>query len=87
VVFDNGILGWVKHSQRARGEAEFKSSLVPFDYAGFGTAAGMAAFRVDEPAELASTLQEAVKADRPALVVVGVSTEQSFLDLRSPLMG
>jgi thiamine pyrophosphate-dependent acetolactate synthase large subunit-like protein len=87
VVLDNGILGWVKHSQRSRGEQEYKSSLHGFDYAGIARAAGLASYRVGEPAELAPALAEALKAGRPALVHVSVSTEQTFTDLRTPLMG
>lgn len=86
VVFDNGVLGWVKHSQRARGEVEFKSTLAAFDYTGIGSAFGMLALHVSEPADLAPAVVEAVKSGRPALVVVDVSTEQTFVDLRSPLL-
>jgi acetolactate synthase-1/2/3 large subunit len=87
VVLSNGILGWVRHSQVARGEELFKSELQRFDYAAIGAAIGLAAFHVTTPAELTPALDEAVKAGRPALVVVDVSTEQSFTDLRTPLLG
>jgi acetolactate synthase-1/2/3 large subunit len=87
VVFSNGILGWVRHSQVARGEELFKSSLERFDYAAIGSAIGLAASHVTTPAELAPAIADAVKAGRPAMVVVDVSTEQSFMDLRTPLMG
>ncbi|WNI16462.1 thiamine pyrophosphate-binding protein [Actinacidiphila sp. ITFR-21] len=87
VVLNNGILGWVKHSQRSRGEQEYKSTLYGFDYTAIGRAAGLASFHVAEPAELAPAMAEALKADGPALVVVDVSTEQTFTDLRTPLMG
>jgi acetolactate synthase-1/2/3 large subunit len=86
VVFNNGVLGWVKHSQRSRGELEFKSSLLGFDYAAIGRAAGLTAFRVTEPDELVPAVTEAVKTPGPALVVVDVSTEQTFVDLRTPLL-
>jgi len=87
VVLSNGILGWVRHSQVARGEELFKSALQRFDYAAIGAAIGLTAFHVTSPAELTPALDEAVKAGRPALVVVDVSTEQSFTDLRTPLLG
>ncbi|HXT91306.1 MAG TPA: thiamine pyrophosphate-binding protein [Trebonia sp.] len=87
VVLSNGILGWVRHSQVARGEELFKSELQRFDYAAIGAAIGLAASHVTTPAELTPALDEAVKAGRPALVVVDVSTEQSFTDLRTPLLG
>jgi acetolactate synthase I/II/III large subunit len=87
VVFCNGILGWVRHSQVSRGEELFKSSLERFDYAAIGGAIGLAASHVTTPAELAPAIADAVKAGKPAMVVVDVSTEQSFTDLRTPLLG
>jgi acetolactate synthase-1/2/3 large subunit len=87
VVFNNGVLGWVKHSQRMRGEAEYKSSLQQFDYTAIGAAAGMHASHVTTAAEFGPAINEAIKADRPALVVVDVSTDETFVDLRSPIMG
>jgi acetolactate synthase-1/2/3 large subunit len=86
VVFANGILGWVQHSQVARGEELYKSSLIRFDYAAIGGAIGLNAFHVTTPAELAPAIADAVKAGGPAIVVVDVSTEQSFMDLRTPLL-
>jgi acetolactate synthase-1/2/3 large subunit len=86
VVLNNGVLGWVKHSQRSRGEQEYKSSLRRFDYAAIGAAADLAAFHVTEAGEIGTAVGEALKADRPALVVVDVSTEETFVDLRTPLM-
>jgi acetolactate synthase-1/2/3 large subunit len=86
VVFANGILGWVQHSQVARGEELYKSSLIRFDYAAIGGAIGLNAFHVTTPAELAPAVADAIKAGGPAIVVVDVSTEQSFMDLRTPLL-
>jgi thiamine pyrophosphate-dependent acetolactate synthase large subunit-like protein len=57
-----------------------------FDYSAIGAAAGMHASHVTTAAEFAPAISEAIKADRPALVVVDVSTEQTFVDLRTPLM-
>lgn len=90
VVFDNGTLGWVRHSQRMRGELEFNSNLRRFDYAAIAAGAGFAAFRAGKPDELAPAFADAVaaatSARTPAIVVVDVSTEQTFVDLRTPLM-
>jgi thiamine pyrophosphate-dependent acetolactate synthase large subunit-like protein len=71
----------------ARGEELFNSALDRFDYAAIGGTIGLAAFHVTSPAELAPAIDDAVKAGKPALVVVDVSTEQSFMDLRTPLLG
>ena len=86
VVFNNGILGWVRHSQVARGEELYKSSLIQFDYAGIGAAMNMASFHVSDAEDLLPAITDAVKAGKPALLVVDVSTEQKFFDLKTPLM-
>jgi acetolactate synthase-1/2/3 large subunit len=87
VVFNNGILGWVKHSQRSRGEQEFKSTLLGFDYAGIGGAIGLKSAHVEKPDDIRPAVEAALAARVPALVVVDVSTEQTFVDLRTPLLG
>jgi acetolactate synthase-1/2/3 large subunit len=84
VVLDNGILGWVQHSQRSRGELEFKSTLRHFEYAEFARAAGFDTWTVSDPADLQDALSAALRCDRPSCVVVSVSTDQTFVDLRSP---
>lgn len=86
VVLNNNALGWVKHSQRARGEQEFKSTLQDFDYAGIGAAIGLSAVRVSNPDDIVTALTEAVKSETGALVVIDVSKEQTFVDLRTPLL-
>jgi acetolactate synthase-1/2/3 large subunit len=87
VVLDNGILGWVRHSQLARGELKFNSELRTFDYAAFGEAAGFAGYRVKTPAELSQALETAVASGESSIIVVSVSTDEKFTDLRTPLVG
>jgi len=86
LVLDNGILGWVRHSQRMRGELEFNSDLRRFDYAGIGEASGFVAHRVATPEQLREALTEAVASGLPSLIVAETSTEQTFVDLRTPLL-
>jgi acetolactate synthase-1/2/3 large subunit len=86
VVFANGALGWVKHGQLARGAEAFNSDLQTFDYAGIGAAMGWQSFHVSEPEGVAPAVAKAIESNVPSLVVVEVSSEQTFLDLRTPLM-
>ena len=65
VVFCNGILGWVRHSQVVRGEELFKSVLERFDYAAIGGTIGLAAFHVTSPAELAPAIATRSRRSRP----------------------
>jgi acetolactate synthase-1/2/3 large subunit len=86
VVFNNGALGWSKHGQQDRGEPEFKTTLRDFNYAEIAAAAGWEGLRVRKPDQLIPALRRAVEAGRPTLVDVEVSTEETFADLRSPLL-
>lgn len=86
VVLNNGVLGWVKHSQRAHGEEEFKSSLRQFDYSAIGAAIGFDAQTIDSPNELSGAVADAVANGRPTLLVVATSTAQTFVDLRAEVM-
>jgi acetolactate synthase I/II/III large subunit len=85
-VFNNGALGWVKHGQRERGEIEFNSTLYDFDYAHIAGSMGWESYRVHKPDELVAVLKEATASGRPSLVDIPVSTEETFVDLRTPLL-
>jgi acetolactate synthase-1/2/3 large subunit len=86
VIFNNRALGWVLHGQRERGEQTFKSDLNDFDYASIARAIGCHAERVEEPDQLAGALERALSAGRPAVLDVVVSTAETHVELRSPLL-
>jgi acetolactate synthase-1/2/3 large subunit len=83
VVFDNGMLGWVRHGQ---GERPIASKFADFDYAAIARAMGCHAIRVTEPSALPAALSEALAADRPAVVDVVTSSRVTFRDVTSPLV-
>jgi acetolactate synthase I/II/III large subunit len=83
VVFDNGMLGWVRHGQ---GERPIASKFANFDYAAIARAMGCFAVRVTEPSALAGALAEALAAQVPAVVDVVTSERITFRDVTSPLV-
>jgi acetolactate synthase-1/2/3 large subunit len=83
VVFDNGMLGWVRHGQ---GERPIASKFADFDYAAIARAMGCHAVRVTEPAALSDALSAALASDGPAVVDVVTSGRVTFRDVTSPLV-
>jgi len=82
VVLNNSALGWVRHGQ---GDRPIASSFHAFEYSAIARAMGCEAFRVEDPAELASTLNRAINCGRPAVVEVVTSLDATFRDVTSPL--
>ena len=83
VVFDNGMLGWVRHGQGARPIA---SQFGSFDYAAIARAMGCHSVRVTDPAELSAALESALHAGVPAVVDVVTSGRITFRDVTSELV-
>jgi acetolactate synthase I/II/III large subunit len=83
VVFDNSMLGWVRHGQ---GQRPIASGFGQFDYAAIARAMGCFAVRVTTPADLPGALSEALAADRPTVVDVVTSGRVTFRDVTSPLV-
>jgi acetolactate synthase-1/2/3 large subunit len=83
VIFDNAMLGWVRHGQ---GERPIASGFGQFDYAAIARAMGCVGIRVERPDELPSALEQALNAGRPAVVDVVTSGRPTFRDVTSPLV-
>ena len=82
VVFDNSMLGWVRHGQ---GERPIASQFASFDYAAIARAMGCVALRVERADQLAGAFQQALEAGVPAVVDVLTSGRITFRDVTSPL--
>jgi acetolactate synthase-1/2/3 large subunit len=82
VIFDNAMLGWVRHGQQERPIA---SQFGQFDYAAIARAMGCVGIRVEQADELSAALTEALAAGRPAVVDVATSGRVTFRDVLSPL--
>ena len=82
VVFNNSMLGWVRHGQ---GERPIASKFADFDYAAIARAMGCVGIRVEQPDDLAPGLTVALNAGKPAVVDVVTSGRFTFRDVTSPL--
>ncbi|MBV9582388.1 MAG: thiamine pyrophosphate-binding protein [Chloroflexi bacterium] len=82
VVFDNSMLGWVRHGQDERPIA---STFAAHDYAAIARAMGCVGLRVTEPAQIAPALAEALAADRPCVVDVVTSGRMTFREVTADL--
>lgn len=72
IVLGNSGYGWIKAGQKSRGDRYFSVDFGASDHAAIARAYGMEARRVDEPAELAAALDEALSAPGPFLLDVPV---------------
>ena len=70
VIFNNGLLGFVDMEMKAAGFLNVGTELDNPDFAKIAQAAGLAGFRVEDPADLEPALQQAFAHDGPALVDV-----------------
>jgi acetolactate synthase-1/2/3 large subunit len=83
VVFNNGALGWVKHGQ---GDRNIACDLSSFDHAAIARSMGCGGVRVDAPGALGPALQQALASDRPTVIDVSTSLNESFRRVTSPLV-
>ncbi len=84
IVFNNQALGWVKHGQ---GERNIACDFAAFDHANIARAMGCHGIRVEDPRQLAPALQEALTCDKPTVVDVRTSLNETFMKVTSPLLG
>jgi len=82
VVFNNSMLGWVKHGQRDRLIA---SEFSDMNFAEIARAMGCRGIRVEEPAQLRKELAEALLRSEPSVLDVVTSRKTSYRDVMSPL--
>jgi acetolactate synthase I/II/III large subunit len=82
VVFNNSCLGWVLHGQRDRPIA---SEFAEYDHAAIARSLGCDGIRVERLEDLPLALEKAFAADRPFVVDVATSREESFLQVTSSL--
>ena len=73
VIFNNGALGFVELEMKATGFLESGVELVNPDFAAMARAMGVHAARVEDPADLAPALREALAHPGPALVDVVIN--------------
>ncbi|MBS1679009.1 MAG: thiamine pyrophosphate-binding protein [Actinobacteria bacterium] len=82
MVLNNGVLGWVLHGQ----PRPIASRFAPFDHAAMARSMGCGGIRVERPENLADALGRAfAESDRPTVVEVLSSPEQTYRTVASPL--
>ena len=82
IVLNNAGYGWIKAGQKQQGGSYFSVDFSMSNHAAIAEAYGMHACRVEDPADLAGALEEALAFDGPALVDVVV---QPLQDARAPV--
>lgn len=78
VVFNNSALGWSMHL-RGPFAAEFNN----FDHAAIARAMGCVGIRVEDPAQLAPAIHEALAARKPVVIDVITSLKSTFAEVTS----
>ncbi len=69
IVIKNNVLGQIKWEQMVmEGNPEYGVELEPIDFAGVAKACGAAGYTIEDPAQAASILREALAHDGPAVV-------------------
>jgi pyruvate oxidase len=76
VVFNDGRLKNIKKEMNRDGYPEFGIEFPNPDFAAFARTCGGRGFRIEDPRELDAALEEALAADRPALIDVVVDPER-----------
>jgi len=82
VVFNNSMLGWVRHGQGTRPIA---SQFAEYDHAAIGRAMGCEGIRVERVADLPEAIGRAIASGRPTIVDVVTSGDPTFRDVQTPL--
>lgn len=82
VVFNNSMLGWVRHGQGTRLIA---SKFADYDLAAISRAMGCEGIRVERPGDLPGAIAQAIASGRPTVVDVVTSGDPTFRDVQTPL--
>ena len=76
ILFNNGLYALEKHKMTAEGLQPVGVELNNPDFVSFAQSCGAAGYRIEEPAQLARLLPEALVSDQPALIEVKVSAPE-----------
>ena len=79
VVFNNSTLGMVKLEMMVQGIPDFGTDHAKFNYADIARAVGIKSYRVEDPKDVRSTLQEALAHSGP--VLIDVQTDPNALSI------
>src|SRR5699024_10538777 len=82
VILNNAALGWVKNAQ---GETKIASEFEDIQFAKIAESMGCVGYTVKEEKELKDVFEKAQKVDRPVVIDVKTSAEESYKKVMSPL--
>ena len=76
IVFKNNSLSMDRFEQEEMGYKPYGDALQPIDFAKIAEACGAEGYRCDKPADVASTLKQALASKRPAVIEVNVDPDE-----------
>lgn len=80
IVFCNNVFGWIKgETQHVYHSDFFATNFGKVDYAGVATAFGVKAYKIDDPDNITSVLNEAINYRGPVLIEVPVPDETEIV--------
>ena len=85
VVLNNDKLGFIAMEQEAKGLPEHSIDLLNPDFVAFAHACGGVGFRVEEPSEIVTALEEAIASEKPSLLDVRVDPKELIIPPRITL--
>jgi pyruvate dehydrogenase (quinone) len=85
IVFNNGSLGFVELEMKAAGLIELGTTLDNPDFAKMAEAIGIRGFRVEDPADVPTTIQAALAHEGPVLVDAVVNRHELSIPPRIEL--
>ena len=80
VIFDNGILGWVRNAQ---GDRPIASEFSNMNYANIAQSLGRRGCRIGKPGELEKVIKQATESDVTTVLDVATSTKFTYRDVSS----
>jgi thiamine pyrophosphate-dependent acetolactate synthase large subunit-like protein len=85
VVLNNDKLGFIAMEQEAKGLPEHSIDLLNPDFVAFAHACGGVGFHVEEPSQIAPTLEKAFASGKPSLLDVKVDPKELIIPPRITL--
>lgn len=82
VIFNNSSLGWVKNAQ---GKKKVASEFMDIDYGKIGAAMGCLGYTIDDPNDIKGALTEAFHSNKPAVLDIKTTDEESYHKVMSEL--
>ncbi len=70
VVLNNNMIGMIKYEQQVTGHINYETDLNPVNFARFAESCGVEGYRIENQADLATSMQQAFLSKKPAVIDV-----------------